>query len=309
MDGTVLVRTGSVAAGQQHDMLYRKVVRSVLPVPAEDIRVIEGDTDACADSDGTMGSRTTQLAGTAVLRSTEEVVTRLSQLAADVLEAAETDNVFHEGAGFGLAGVPDSARTLSELVAASTEPVEARCVYEQPDATYPAAAHLSLVEVDTDTGRVTPLRHVAVTECGQVLDPPSAHAQVVGASVQGIAQALYEEATFDADGNPLTASFADYGIPSAADVPPIEAHFRHIPSPRNPLGAKGVGEIGMLAAPVAVQNAVIDAVRPFGVRHLDMPCTAEKVWRALAHPATLSTPARETTRTTTTVGDELGPLS
>jgi carbon-monoxide dehydrogenase large subunit len=120
-----------------------------------------------------------------------------------------------------------------------------------------------------------------VTDSGRLVDPPSARAQVVGATVQGIAQALYEEAVFDADGNPRTSSFADYGIPSAAEVPMIETHFLETPTPLNPLGAKGVGEIGMVGAPVAVQNAVVDALRHLGVRHLDMPCTPERVWSAL----------------------------
>jgi len=280
-DGTVLVLAGSASAGQHHDVSYREVVRSVLPVPAEQIRVVEGDTDAWSRSDGTMGSRTAQLAGTAILQSAQLVVDLLRRVAADALEASPDDIVFHDGAGFGVRGSPSSARSLAQLVGAAAEPVEASCVFEQAAATYPSAAHLSLVEVDTETGRVVPLRHIAVTDSGRLLDPPSARAQVVGATVQGIGQALYEEATFDADGNPLTVSFADYAIPSAAEVPMIETHFLETRSPRNPLGAKGVGEIGMIAAPVAVQNAVVDALRHLGVRHLDMPCTPQRVWAAI----------------------------
>jgi carbon-monoxide dehydrogenase large subunit len=171
--------------------------------------------------------------------------------------------------------------TFAQLVASTKEPIEASCVYEQSGATYPAAAHLSVVEIDVDTGKVVPIRHVAVTDCGVVLDADSARSQVIGATAQGISQALYEEFVFDEDGNPLTNSFADYAMPSAVEIPAIETHFIETPSPRNPLGAKGVGEIGMIAAPVAVQNAVIDAVRHLGVQHLDMPCTPEKVWAAI----------------------------
>jgi carbon-monoxide dehydrogenase large subunit len=281
-DGGVEVRTGSTASGQQHHVVYREIVRRLLPIAPEDIHVVEGDTDAWDQSDGSMGSRTAQLAGTAVLRATETVVDRLRRAAADQLEADAADIVFHEGAGFGVRGVPSSARSLRALVAAcGEEPVEASCVYEQSGASYPSAAHLSVVEIDVDTGRVRPRRHIAVTDCGRVLDLPSAHGQVVGATVQGIAQALYEEAVFAQDGTPRSTSFAEYGIPSAAEVPPIEAHFLETPSPRNPLGAKGVGEIGMVAAPVAVQNAVVDALRHLGVRHLDMPCTPERVWAAI----------------------------
>ena len=177
-------------------------------------------------------------------------------------------------------GVPSSALPLAALVE-NCEPVEASCVYEQEAATYPSAAHLSVVEVDPETGRVTPIRHVCFTDCGRVLDPPSARSQVIGATVQGIAQALYEESVFDAHGNPLTSTFAEYCMPSAAEVPYIETHFLETPSPHNPLGAKGVGEVGMVAAPVAVQNAVVDAIRHLGVRHLDMPCTPLRVWEAI----------------------------
>jgi carbon-monoxide dehydrogenase large subunit len=138
-----------------------------------------------------------------------------------------------------------------------------------------------VVDVDVETGLVRPVRHVTITDCGRVLDPASARGQVIGATVQGIAQALYEEAVFDHDGVPRNASLAEYAVPGAPDVPLIEAHFIATPSPRNPLGAKGVGEIGMLAAPVAVQNAVVDALSPYGVRHIDIPCTPQAVWSAL----------------------------
>ena len=135
--------------------------------------------------------------------------------------------------------------------------------------------------VDPATGAVALVRHIAVTDCGEIMDLASVDGQVIGATVQGLAQALFEEASYDADGNPLTTTLADYLVPSAADVPAIESHHVVTPSPRNPLGAKGVGEIGMVAAPVAVQNAVVDALAHLGVRHIDMPCTPEKVWRAV----------------------------
>lgn len=275
-DGVLVVRAGTASAGQRHDALYREVVRSVIPVAPEQVRVVEGDTGEWAESDGTMGSRSAQMGGSAVLRAAQAVDGRLRELAAAALEAAADDIVFHAGAGYGVRGVPSRALGLVDLAALGR--VEASCTYEQPGAAYPAAAHLSVVEVDVETGRVVPVRHVAVTDCGRVIDLASARDQVVGATVQGIAQALYEEAVFGADGASRTASFADYAVPAAPDVPPIEAHFIETPSPRNPLGAKGVGEIGMLAAPVAVQNAVVDALKPFGVRHIDIPCTPEAVW-------------------------------
>jgi carbon-monoxide dehydrogenase large subunit len=280
-DGVLVVRAGTASAGQRHDAMYRAIVRSVIPVGEDEVRVVEGDTAAWAASEGTMGSRTVQMGGGAVLEAAHTVDAALRRLAADELEARADDIVFHAGCGYGVRGVPSSALALATLAARAHAPVEAACTYEQPGASYPAAAHLSVVEVDTGTGRVVPVRHVAVTDCGRVIDAASAHAQVTGATVQGIAQALYEEAVFDGDGAPRNASFAEYGIPGAPDVPPIEVHFVETPSPRNPLGAKGVGEIGMLAAPAAVVNAVVDALRPLGVRHLDMPCTPQAVWSAL----------------------------
>jgi aerobic carbon-monoxide dehydrogenase large subunit len=172
-DGTVLVRAGSASAGRQHEVAYREIVRSVLPVPRDQIEIVEGDTDRWSHSDGTMGSRTTQMAGTAILRSTQLVLDRLPALAATVLEAAIDDIVFDHG-GFGVRGVPTSVYTLAELVAEADEPVEASCVYEQGGATYPSAAHLSVVEIDTETGRVVPVCHVCVTDSGRLVDPPSA---------------------------------------------------------------------------------------------------------------------------------------
>lgn len=280
-DGTVEVKTGSAAAGQRHERVYRKVVRRLLPVPDQQIRVIEGDTAKWDLSEGSMGSRTAQLAGAAVAQATEKLVDQLRQRASEQLEAAVGDIEILPDARFAVRGVPARACSLAQLIALESEPLEISCTYQQSDATYPSAAHLSLVEVDTDTGAVTALRHVAVTDCGTVLDPPSAHGQVVGATAQAIGQALSEEAIHDRYGNPLSASFVSYGIPSACEIPQIESHFVETPSPRNPLGAKGVGEIGMIAGPVAVQNAVVDALVHLGVRHLDMPCTPEKVWAAL----------------------------
>ncbi len=282
-DGNIIVLTGSASAGQQHGNLYRSIVQRLLPVTSDQIYVVEGDTDQWSQSDGTMGSRTAQLAGTAVLRSVERLHDSLREAAAKQFEADIEDIVFYPGGSIGVSGVPSRSLTFAQLVTFSEEPIEANCIYEQAGASYPAAAHLSVVEIDRATGKVVPIRHVAVTDCGVVLDPDSARSQVIGATAQGISQALYEEFVFDEDGNPLTNSFADYAVPSAAEIPAIETHFIETPSPRNPLGAKGIGEIGMIAAPVAVQNAVIDAVRHLGVQHLDMPCTPQKIWAAINH--------------------------
>jgi carbon-monoxide dehydrogenase large subunit len=281
--GVVEVRSATASAGQQHEILLRTVVDGVLGVGAGSIAVVEGDTDVTPPSDGSMGSRSTQLAGTASRLAAQEVLVLARRVAAELLEAAEED-LEHRGDSFHVRGVPSRGVTFAELARHARvegEELTAMCVFDQPDAAYPSAAHLSVVEVDAATGRVTPLRHVAVTDCGCVVDPPGAEGQVVGAAVQGIAQALYERVVHADDGTPLGTSLAEYLVPSAAEVPAIEAHFVVTPSPRNPLGAKGVGEIGMLAAPAAVHGAVLDALVPFGVRHLDLPCTPESVWRAL----------------------------
>jgi len=290
-DGRVVVKAATASAGQEHGVAFARLVTELLPITSEAVTVIEGDTDLLPSGGGTSGSRSAQLAGVAVQRAAEEVASAARRLAARLLEAADDDVVLHRGTGFGVRGVPARAVLWSQLAeVAHLEAAVAgngsgafasRCVYEQSEPTHPGAAHLSVVEVDVVTGEVVPVRHVAVTDAGRILDLPSAHGQVVGASVQGIAQALYEQMIYDAAGNPLTTTLAEYLVPSAADVPAVESLHIDSRSPINAIGAKGIGEIGMVGAPVAVQNAVIDALSHLGVRHIDMPCTPEKVWRAV----------------------------
>jgi carbon-monoxide dehydrogenase large subunit len=277
-DGTVRVLTGTASAGQQHDRAFATLVAEVLPVAADDVEVIEGDTDLVEGSAGTSGSRSLQLAGSAVRGAAIEVLEQARTRAADLLEAA-VDDVVVDDRQFIVRGVPARGYTLAQL--ATDAVLDARCVFDQEDATYTRAAHLAIVEVDVDTGRVTPLRHLAVTDCGRVVDPPSATGQVVGASAQGIGQALFEEFSYDDAGNPLTSSFAEYLVPAASELPSVDARFVTTEATRNPLGARGVGEIGMVAAPSAVHAAVLDALAHLGVRHVDMPCTPERVWRAI----------------------------
>jgi carbon-monoxide dehydrogenase large subunit len=189
-----------------------------------------------------------------------------------------------DGNGFGVRGVPSRRITwagLAEVITSDPNPLDANCTFDQPHPTHPIGVHLSLVEIDVETGRVRPIRHVAFTDCGTVMDPPSAHGQVVGASAQGISQVLYECVSYDADGTPLTTNLAEYLVGSASELPPFESHFVPSWSAANPLGAKGVGEIGMVAAPSAVWNAVLDALAPYGVDQVDLPCTPERVWRAI----------------------------
>ncbi len=167
--------------------------------------------------------------------------------------------------------------------------------FDQGDATFPFGAHIAAVEVDLDTGRVRVVRHVAVDDCGTVLNPLLVEGQQHGGIASGIGQALYEEVRFDEDGNPLTSNLADYGIPTAAELPSFEAHSTETPTPLNPLGAKGIGEAATIGSTPAVQNAVIDALAHLGVRHIDLPCTAERVWRTIrdAEAGTLPDPWRD----------------
>jgi carbon-monoxide dehydrogenase large subunit len=212
-----------------------------------------------------------------------------------LLEANVDDIVLHDGGKVGVAGVPATALTWSELAQSANDPAKrpadwpsdgpaglaSELDFNQGEATYPFGAHVAVVEVDTETGAVDHLRHVAVDDCGRILNPLLVAGQQHGGIAQGVAQALYEGVVYDDDGNPLTANLMDYAIPSAAEFPSFEASNTQTPTPLNPLGAKGIGESGTIGSTPAVQNAVIDALSHLGVRHLDMPLTAERVWRAI----------------------------
>jgi carbon-monoxide dehydrogenase large subunit len=270
------------------------IVQELLGIPMERVKVVQSDTALVPRGTGTMGSRSLQIGGSAVYRAGEQVLAKARQLAAHLLEASADDIVVTDDGRLGVAGVPARALTWGELAVAAkdtgnlppelegTEPALAHALdFNQGDATYPFGAHIAVVEVDTETGRVDLVRHVAVDDCGRVLNPLLVAGQQHGGIAQGIAQALWEGVTYDADGNPLTASLMDYAMPSAAELPSFEASNTQTPTPLNPLGAKGIGESGTIGSTPAVQNAVVDAVAHLGVRHIDMPLTAERVWRAI----------------------------
>ncbi|HEV2368264.1 MAG TPA: molybdopterin cofactor-binding domain-containing protein, partial [Acidimicrobiales bacterium] len=205
-----------------------------------------------------------------------------------LLEADPEDIVVGEDGRVGVAGVPARAMTWSELaLAASAEgaTLQAELDFEQAGASFPFGAHVSVVEVDTETGLVRPVRHVAVDDCGRILNPLIVTGQQHGGIGQGIAQALWEQVIFDEEGNPRTSTLADYAMPSAAELPSFETANTETPSPLNPLGAKGIGESGTIGSTPAVQNAVIDALSHLGIRHIDMPCTPERVWQAIQDAA------------------------
>ncbi len=284
-DGSATVYTGTSPHGQGHVTSWAMLASEQTGIPVERIEVIHGDTDLVPEGGGTMGSRSLQQGGVSVYESAGLVVEKARALAARLLEANVDDVVLDKDAGaFHVAGTPAVAKTWAELaVAARTEgdPLDVRHVFNAPAPTFPFGAHLAVVEVDTETGKVELIRHVACDDAGRVLNPLLLEGQIHGGIAQGAAQALLEEVRYDDDGNPITSNLADYAFISAAELPSFEVVHMETPSPVNPLGAKGVGESGTIGSTPAVQSAVIDALSHLGVRHLDMPATPERVWRAI----------------------------
>jgi carbon-monoxide dehydrogenase large subunit len=260
------------------------------------VRIVQSDTALVPRGAGTMGSRSLQIGGSALYKASEAVLEKARTLAAHLLEANVDDVVLHDGGRVGVAGVPARALSWAELSLAASDPAKlppnmepglAQALdFNQGEATYPFGAHVAVVEVDTETGRVELMRHVAVDDCGRILNPLLVRGQQHGGIAQGVAQALYEGVVYDDDGNPLTANLMDYAMPSAAELPTFEAVNTETPTPLNPLGAKGIGESGTIGSTPAVQNAVVDAVSHLGVRHIDMPLSAMRVWQAIADAST-----------------------
>jgi carbon-monoxide dehydrogenase large subunit len=297
-DGSATVKAGTSAHGQGHATAYSQLVSGELGIPIDRIRFVQSDTALVPRGGGTGGSRSLQLGGSAALEASRVVLERARSLAADLLEAAPEDIVLGDDGTFGVVGVPSKSVTWAEISSKATDdgaPLVAEHDFVQSGASFPFGAHVSVVEVDTETGRVQPIRHVAVDDCGRILNPMLVDGQVHGGLASGIAQALWEEMVYDEDANPLTSTLAEYGIPSAAEFPPFEVAHTETPSPLNPLGAKGIGESATVGSTPAVQNAVVDALSHLGVRHLDMPCSPERVWHAIqdARAGTLADPWRE----------------
>jgi aerobic carbon-monoxide dehydrogenase large subunit len=283
-DGTATISAGTSGHGQGHPTAFAMLVGDRLGIPMEKIRFVQSDTAAVPRGGGTGGSRSLQMAGNAVRAAADDVLEQARTRAAAMLEASVGDVQLTDHGEFGVAGVPSVSLTWAQVASGAEsdgEPLFAGLDFHQDGATFPFGAHVSVVEVDTDTGRVTPLRHVAVDDCGRVLNPLLVQGQQHGGLAQGLAQALYEEVVYDPEGQPLTATLADYRMPSAADLINYETANTETPTPMNPLGAKGIGESATVGATPAVQNAVVDALSPLGVRHVDLPCTPERVWRAV----------------------------
>jgi aerobic carbon-monoxide dehydrogenase large subunit len=279
-DGTATILTGTSPHGQGHSTVWAMLASDELGIPIDKITVKWGDTDLIPEGGGTGGSRSLQQGGAAVRQASLELIEVGRQRAADELEVGAADLVFDAGrSAFAVAGDPDASVPLARL--AETERLFVRSVFSAPGPTFPFGAHVAVVEVDTETGKVTLRRMVTVDDAGTVVNPLLAEGQRHGGIAQGAAQAFLEEVVYDADGNPLTATFADYPFLSATEVPSFELADMATPTTYNPLGAKGIGEAGTIGATPAVQNAVVDAVSHLGVRHIDMPTSPQRVWRAL----------------------------
>jgi len=281
-DGSVVAWTGSTPHGQGHETAWAMIIADQLGVPFESVTVKFGDTDLVPTRNVTGGSRSAQVAGSAMVSASTHLVTAAMDHAAAALEASVDDMIFDQAAGtFHVAGTPARSVTWADVAVNAPGPVEGISDFVQQSSTFPFGAHCSVVEVDLDTGGVTVLRHVCVDDCGTILNPLLADGQVHGGVASGIAQALIEEVLFDAEGTPMTSNFADYGIISPTELPSFERTPMVTPTPLNPLGAKGIGESGTIGSTPAVQNAVVDAVSHLGIRHIDMPLTAQRVWRAI----------------------------
>jgi carbon-monoxide dehydrogenase large subunit len=275
--------SGTSAHGQGHATSFAMLVADRLGVPMESIRYVQSDTSVVPTGGGTGGSRSLQLGGSAVAAAAHAVRKQVVAFAAELLEASPEDiDVSDEGVR--VAGVPTPTYSWSELGAEAAErgvSLRADLDVPQAGATFPFGAHVSVVEVDMETGRVVPLRHVAVDDCGRILNPTIVSGQQHGGIAQGISQALWEQFVYDETGQPLTSTFADYQMPTSADTISFEASNTETATDLNELGAKGIGESGTLGSTPAVQNAVVDALSHLGVRHVDIPCTPERVWHAI----------------------------
>ncbi|MBO0744125.1 MAG: xanthine dehydrogenase family protein molybdopterin-binding subunit [Candidatus Dormibacteraeota bacterium] len=281
-DGEIVVLAGTSGHGQGHATTYAQMVAEQLQVPVEQIRFIQSDTAQVPTGGGTGGSRSMQMGGMAINTACGEVLERGRHLAAEELEADPQDLEVSPG-GFRVRGVPQSVVTWHQLAVREGGPkgIHSAIDFERQGLTYPFGAHVAVVEVDRETGDVRLLRHVAVDDCGPILNPLLAQGQQHGGIAQGAAQALFEEVVFDADGSPLSASLIDYQVPTVGELPAFETAFTQTPSPHNSLGVKGIGEAPTIGSTPAIHNAVVDALSHLGVRHVDMPMTPEKLWRAI----------------------------
>jgi aerobic carbon-monoxide dehydrogenase large subunit len=288
--GKVTVLTGSHSHGQGHETTFAQIVADRLGIGLDDVEIVHGDTGRIPFGMGTYGSRSGAVGGSAIAISVDKVVEKAKKIAAHLLEAAPEDMDFADGKFF-VKGSPDRAKALGEVslaaylahsMPADTEPgLEATTFYDPSNFVFPFGAHIAIVEVDMETGQVHLKRYVAVDDFGNVINPMIVDGQLHGGIAQGVAQALWENAVYDDSGQLLTGSLMEYAIPKAAQLPMFETDRTVTPSPVNPLGVKGAGEAGTIASTPAIANAVMDALSPLGIKHIDLPLTPARVWRAI----------------------------
>jgi carbon-monoxide dehydrogenase large subunit len=290
LTGKVVVTTGSQSHGQGHETTMAQVVAGELGIPVEDVVVEHSDSQGTPFGYGTYGSRSAAVGTMAIHTSLQRIKEKARRIGAHMLEAPVDEVIYEDGKVF-VKGSPASMKTIQDIAAAAAvgyslpagdEPfLDDTAYYDPPNCTYPFGTHVAMVEVDADTGEVTLTRYVAVDDVGKVINPMIVEGQVHGGIAQGVAQALWEGASYDADGRLETASLMDYALPKAEFFPPLEVDRTETPTDVNALGVKGAGETGAIASTPAVVNAVLDALKPLGITHLDMPLTPEKVWRAI----------------------------
>ncbi len=288
--GKVTVLTGSHSHGQGHETTFAQLVADELGLGVEDVEVVHGDTGRVPMGMGTYGSRSGAVGGTAIHMSVQKIIEKGKKIAAHLLEAAPEDIEFRDGS-FSVRGAPGSAKALPEISLAAylahnlppgLEPgLEETSFFDPSNFTYPFGTHVAVVEVDRDTGATTLQRYIAVDDVGHVINPMIVDGQLHGGIAQGVAQALWEQAVYDDNGQPLTGSLMDYAMPKADQLPMYETDRTVTPSPVNPLGIKGAGEAGTIASTPAVANAVMDALAPLGITHIDIPLTPARVWQAI----------------------------
>ncbi len=290
LTGQVVVTTGSLPHGQGLETTFAQLVADELGVPYENVLVEHSDTAGTPFGYGTYGSRSLAVGGTAIYKSVAKIKEKAKKLAAHMLEANPDDIVYEDGKAF-VRGSEDKAKTIGEIALQASvayslpegmEPfLDETTYYDPPNCTFPFGTHIAIVEVDGDTGHVELKRYVAVDDCGPQINPLIVGGQIHGGITQGVAQALYERGVYDENGQLLSGTLMDYAIPTASMVPSYELDHTVTPSPVNPMGVKGAGEAGTIASAQAVMNAVIDALQPFGVKHMQMPATDERVWKAM----------------------------
>ncbi len=289
-EGTVTVFCGTSGHGQGHETSFAQIVADKLGVSYDDIEVVEGDTDQIAHGQGTYACRSGPVGGGAVARGADKVIDKAEKIAAHQFEA-DTEDIEFENGEFFVAGVPSRSMSFQDVAEAAylghdlpdgMEPgLEETSFYDPENLTFPFGTHIAIVEVDPDSGEITFEKYIGVDDCGEQINPKIVEGQIQGGTIQGIGQALYESATYDENARLENGSFENYGIPRAAQVPDMELDSTVTPSPHNPLGVKGVGEAGTLAGPPTVVNAVVDALEPFDIDHIDMPLSEERVWRVV----------------------------